>query len=74
MVPYKKRADYFRDEYRRAKAVIVELRDMFKEVQAKYVTEHQRLRWTEEFLISEGYRRLDLKGNWTKEALEEADE
>lgn len=31
-----------------------------------------RLIETERFLMSEGYRRIDLHGNWTKEPLGEA--
>lgn len=31
-----------------------------------------RLMATEKFLMSEGYRRLDLQGNWTREPIDEA--
>lgn len=41
------------------------------EMRDKYYEYRNRLIKTEQFLVSEGYRRVNLEGQWTKEPLDE---
>ena len=67
--PFEQKALYFRAENRKLRAVIRELRDMVSELSKEKHTFRDRLVRTEKFLVTEGYRRLDSDGHWTKEPL-----
>lgn len=65
--PFEQRAKYFQRELRSANAINRELRDQLDIVREQAYLFRHRLVNTETFLQKQGYRRLDLEGNWTKE-------
>lgn len=69
--PYQRRAEWFQRELRSTKAVNRELWEKLFRSERSANEYRGRLILTERFLMSQGYRRLDLQGNWTKEPLGE---
>lgn len=67
--PFEQKALFFRAENRKLRAVIRELRDMVSELSEEKHAFRDRLVRTEKFLVSEGYRRLDSDGHWTREPM-----
>lgn len=67
--PFEQKALYFRTEYRKSQSVLRELRAMIEKLNDDKHKFRDRLRRTELFLVSEGYRRIDGDGHWTKDPL-----